>query len=361
MNSVSVIIPLYNKRPFFKACLEALCEQTVAPSEIIVIDDGSTDGSRALAHEQAARFVNTSIAYRVIEQDHRGVSAALNSGLDEATSVFVTRVDADDLVAPRWIEIMLAQDIAHKPVSIRCTHQRVSRNATQSTLAFFPADQNAPKLQPMFSDIASGSALYERLFRDADTNLMSTCGMFYVREELNRLSLRFDERLTNTEDVLFNATLFAHNKPAILVEAPLYFYRQVPQSLSKSVPSLFVAADALKKALEELAEQGTTARVAHAHRLDTLHYLCVFYSIALLDEEKNRTHTPSYRERIISARANSSIDEIFRRARLEGVMTPLASWLATLLASEQYAQLQLSARALNIARAARRSIKIYHS
>ena len=357
MNTVSVIIPLFNKRLYFEACLNALLNQTVKPSEIIVVDDGSTDGSLDFAHEQAARFENEPIAYRVIEREHLGVSAALNVGLDNATSTYVTRVDADDLVASRWLETLLNQDIAHKPVNLRCLHTRVPEHADFASVARLVNEQSAEDDSFSALEISSGNVLYGRLFAEIDTNLMSSCGMLYVREELLRFDMRFCENLSHTEDLLFNATLFAHNTPSIIINEPLYFYRQVPESLSKAPDSLFPSIALLEKKLDDLALHASTATVAKAHRSEVLHYLCWYYSIALLDEEKNRSKDPDYRERVEQAQAHSNIDDVFERANEAGVTPALAGRLYSLLKNKQYAQLQLAARTINVARTIRRTFK----
>lgn len=361
MNSVSVIIPLFNKFPYFEDCVDALIQQSVPPREIIVIDDGSTDGSRALAHQQSEKFEQSIIVYRVFEQEHQGVSAALNAGLEVASSTYVTRVDADDLVAQRWLEIMLAQDIAHKPVNIRCLHQQIPSNASRAFVAHLTEKHQSTTDITTESEIESGNVLYGHLFKNIDTNLMSACGMLYVREEILQTHTRFFEGLNHTEDLLFNATLFTHNTPSIIVGQPLYYYRQVPNSLSKAPSSLFQSIQLLEEKLEDLEKQPKTAQVAKAHRSDVLHYLSWYYCIALLEEEKNRTKNPRYSERIEQGRATSNLDEVFARAETEGVLPPLAKKLYGMLKNKQYAQLQLAARTINVARNVRRSFRLHTS
>ena len=355
MNTVSVIIPLFNKRQYLGACLDALLEQTLKPAEVIVIDDGSTDGSLDIARAYSPRFQDKSIAYRIVEGEHRGVSAALNTGIKVATSTYITRVDADDLVARDWLEGMLSQDIAHKPVNLRCLHKRVPAHADTTNI-----DHQAEKnTDNSFSatEVVSGNILFERLFGEMDTNLMSVCGMLYVRDELEQTHAQFCEELSHTEDLLFNATLYAHNTPNILVNKQLYFSRQVPGSLSKAPTSLFADISLLEEKLNELAEHAVTTTVAKAHRSDVLRYLCWYYSIALLEEEKNRSKDPSFQERIERARAHSNLDGIFAQADEAGVTPQLAGKLYDLLKNEQYAQLQLAARTINVARRIRRAFK----
>lgn len=89
---LSIIVPVYNVRSFLPGCLRSLAEQGVDDCEVILVDDGSTDGSGALCDEAAA----ANPALIVIHQPNGGLSAARNSGLRRATGDLITFVDSDD-------------------------------------------------------------------------------------------------------------------------------------------------------------------------------------------------------------------------------------------------------------------------
>ncbi|MBI4484654.1 MAG: glycosyltransferase family 2 protein [Acidobacteria bacterium] len=97
---VSVVIPNYNCARFLPETLESVFAQTCPDVEIIVVDDGSTDGSAALLERYADRV-------RVIHQENRGVSAARNRGIRESRGAFVAFLDADDLWQPEKLEKQL--------------------------------------------------------------------------------------------------------------------------------------------------------------------------------------------------------------------------------------------------------------
>jgi len=90
---VSIIVPCYNAAPWLAATLESARGQTWPYKEIIVVDDGSTDRSLEIAYE----FEDENI--RVLQQPHRGASAARNAGLAVARGDFIQFLDADDLLA----------------------------------------------------------------------------------------------------------------------------------------------------------------------------------------------------------------------------------------------------------------------
>jgi glycosyltransferase involved in cell wall biosynthesis len=96
----SVIIPLYNKAPHIAAALQSVLAQTFPPDEIIVVDDGSTDGGAEIAAAFSARGVT------LIRQSNAGVSAARNRGAKAARSAYLTFLDADDIWLPNHLETL---------------------------------------------------------------------------------------------------------------------------------------------------------------------------------------------------------------------------------------------------------------
>lgn len=91
---ISVVIPLYNKEREVGRALTSVIEQSLAPREIIVVDDGSTDGSANVVEDIIASHPDAHI--HLIRQENRGVSAARNRGVSEATGEYVALLDADD-------------------------------------------------------------------------------------------------------------------------------------------------------------------------------------------------------------------------------------------------------------------------
>ncbi len=100
---VSIIIPCHNAEPWLEATLLSALGQTWPRTEIIFVDDGSSDGSVAVARRFAARGV------RVESTPHRGASAARNHGLRIARGEFSQFLDADDILAPEKIERQVAR------------------------------------------------------------------------------------------------------------------------------------------------------------------------------------------------------------------------------------------------------------
>lgn len=101
---VSVIVPAYNAAPYLGAALASALAQTHADLEVIVVDDGSTDDTAAVAADVAARDPRV----RVLRQANQGVAAARNRALEAARGAFIAPLDADDL----WHPDKLARQLA---------------------------------------------------------------------------------------------------------------------------------------------------------------------------------------------------------------------------------------------------------
>lgn len=122
---LSVIIPIYNARDTLARCLHSIVQQMPSGMEVLLIDDGSTDGSALLADEWAAAHPQVSVYHKA----NGGLSDARNAGLRLAQGHYVTFVDADDEVAPDTYAALMAlldadgsTDVLEFPVRVRAGH-----------------------------------------------------------------------------------------------------------------------------------------------------------------------------------------------------------------------------------------------
>src|SRR5215210_3415529 len=103
MPRVSVVVPIYNVEPYLEECLESLAGQTMGDLEVVMVDDGSTDRSPAIAEAFAAR----DLRFKLVSQPNGGLSKARNTGIGHATGEFLAFVDADDVVARNAYELLV--------------------------------------------------------------------------------------------------------------------------------------------------------------------------------------------------------------------------------------------------------------
>ena len=94
---ISIIIPVYQSKKYLPACLDSIFEQSFTDWELLLIDDGSTDGSGKLCDE----YASSSKKIRVFHQENGGISAGRNTGLDHMRGEYIAFVDSDDVLISR--------------------------------------------------------------------------------------------------------------------------------------------------------------------------------------------------------------------------------------------------------------------
>lgn len=97
---VTIIVPAFNSEKYIEKCLNSILRQTYQNLEVIVVDDGSTDGTAGIIRGIAGRDHRI----RLLCEENRGTSAARNYGLEEATGEYLTFVDSDDYIARDYVE-----------------------------------------------------------------------------------------------------------------------------------------------------------------------------------------------------------------------------------------------------------------
>lgn len=126
---VSVIVPVYNVKPYLRKCLDSVVGQTYRNLEILIVDDGSTDGSGSICDE----YTSDDNRVRVIHQINKGLSEARNSGIDIATGEYILFVDGDDWIEPSTVECLLQACVENEADVSCCGHYKefVDRTTAQ--------------------------------------------------------------------------------------------------------------------------------------------------------------------------------------------------------------------------------------
>jgi glycosyltransferase involved in cell wall biosynthesis len=100
---VTIIVPIYNSEKYIKRCLDSVCAQSYTDLEIILVNDGSTDNSLNILQE----YAESDNRIKVVNQENKGVAAARNTGLRNATGDFILYVDSDDWIEKNMVQRML--------------------------------------------------------------------------------------------------------------------------------------------------------------------------------------------------------------------------------------------------------------
>ena len=100
---VSIIIPVYNVETYLERCLESICRQTYRQLEVLLVNDGSTDASAAIAR----RYADSDSRFTLYNKENGGLSSARNYGIERAAGEYMVFVDSDDYVDENYVEYLL--------------------------------------------------------------------------------------------------------------------------------------------------------------------------------------------------------------------------------------------------------------
>lgn len=121
---ISIIVPIYNSSIYLKRCIDSILNQTFKDFELLLVDDGSTDGSASICDEYAK------VDYRVhtFHQENLGQAVARNKAIDMATGDYIGFVDSDDYIHPKMFEMLFNNAENNNAVISICSHEAVSGN-----------------------------------------------------------------------------------------------------------------------------------------------------------------------------------------------------------------------------------------
>lgn len=216
---VSVIIPVYNVRPYLIEALDSTLSQTYKNLEIIIIDDGSTDGSRAICDAYAEKDDRVV----VIHQENKGLSAARNMGLDRMTGDLVAFLDPDDAYDPSFIEETVAAMMRTDADLIVC---RFTVHRTTGTLHDHRSMRVFPSIEAGLLD--RESAL--RALVDGRINF-GTWNKLYKRDLWN--GIRFPDGHVY-EDINAIIDVCSQSHTVCVIDQPLYWHRIRPGSITRT-------------------------------------------------------------------------------------------------------------------------------
>lgn len=214
--TITTIIPFYNCKDALPRMLESILAGTMLPYEIILVDDGSNDGSTDVAYNYAQKYA----FIKVLSQRHAGVSAARNLGIRDAGGYWISFLDADDYIEPDMYEQMLgaistsAQSCSNTASSVDgclCGYY-THKDGVVTPYAYSGSATLSSKeiLRLMYTDDSVRGFLFIRLFKAA---------------LLKELSFDIDIRIC--EDLLFQTKFFAtRNVRFACLPAPMYHYIQ---------------------------------------------------------------------------------------------------------------------------------------
>lgn len=234
MKKVSVIIPVYNVKEYLEECLESVLQQEFSDYEVIAIDDASTDGSGEILDEYEGRY---DIIHVYRHEKNRGLSAARNTGLDNATGKYVWFVDSDDMIAPNALEKLYQMAENMQTDIVYFNYDRLDSNRV-------PKNETAVDSLHGKWRVYSGKELLCLRAKEDIIQSETVWIKLYKAEFLKRKAIRFYEGIIH-EDVLFSFLCMMEAERIIITNEIFYYYRKretsiMAQKTHKSADSNFV-------------------------------------------------------------------------------------------------------------------------
>lgn len=240
---VSVIIPVYNVKVYLDNCISSVCNQTYENIEIIVVDDGSTDGSSQICDYWGMQDNRI----KVIHKENGGLSSARNEGLKHATGKYISFVDGDDSVDNTLFECTIPyMDRGMEMVAFGFKLTYKDKKAQEIV---FPAKEYLLNNEQEMVDFIIGPFFRHELGWNA-------CNRIFLKEYIDRYDIEFvDTKRIFAEDQLFCLCYQVHCSKIKMVDNCLYNYFQREGSIMHKSNSAknyhFAQINELSKVLNE--------------------------------------------------------------------------------------------------------------
>lgn len=213
MVEISIIVPVYNVKEYLKKCVDSLIAQTFKDIEIILVDDGSTDGSSEICDE----LLKEDERIRVIHKENGGLSDARNTGIDAARGKYIGFIDSDDYVDEHMYEILY--------------RNLKKENADISMCGMYHcyANKTTVKAKEGYQVMDGEEAI--RMCLDSRKIGATAVNRLYSVELAKKVRFPYGKR---SEDVFILVELFSRVEKVVLDLTPLYYYVHREGTISTS-------------------------------------------------------------------------------------------------------------------------------
>lgn len=297
---ISFVVPVYNVKPYLERCLESIIRTNVE-KEIILIDDGSTDGSREILEQYQQKYSYITL----VCQSNKGVSAARNVGIKLAKGKYIQFVDSDDfLLAENYSQFISLAD--NNDISIfRAQYQRIIGNKVSNgnPVLEFPNNSSI--------HICFGSHFLKEMNRKASFLPFNVLG-FYLTELLHKHHILFNEDLSIAEDAIFVFELLSATENIKVMEVlqPLYAYVLRENSCiasisAKKITDLFSAANILWNKYHHYKQENNESICDSLLRIILFQYHNAYYFYKNADNETKHSTKYLFTKNVISSLESS--------------------------------------------------------
>lgn len=209
---VSVIVPIYNAEKYLNKCVDSILCQTYSDLEVILIDDGSKDGTASICDE----YIRKDGRVVVLHKQNGGVSSARNAGLEIARGEYVVFVDSDDWVHKEYIASLVVGLNSGVDLAICAMKETTEREEVDVSV-----------LNPQYAQLDRNECFREMLYSTKIGGFL--CNKLFKKELITRA---LKENIYYSEDFVFCAQYAENIKQAVFIDIPLYYYWQNASSVT---------------------------------------------------------------------------------------------------------------------------------
>lgn len=210
IGKISVIIPVYNAEKYLEKCVNSLLKQTYGDLEIILIDDGSKDGSGALMDGYAEKDERVT----VVHKENGGVSSARNLGLQKARGEYIAFIDADDYVANDYFEVLYSEALSSGADIVCCDCEWIVDGKKYDEVKMVSKRRIVTEKSDYYFDVATQDEFYNRV----------VWGKIIKAEFAKKFS--FEKDIKYGEDTLYMFNILSLSPKCLLTEYVGYYYIQ---------------------------------------------------------------------------------------------------------------------------------------
>ena len=221
--TVSIIVPVYNAEKTIGRCIDSILGQQYTDFELLLVDDGSKDGSGAICDSYALADSRV----QVIHKENTGVSDTRNIGISRARGVYLQFLDSDDWITPDATKLLVETARDHDCDLVisdfyRVVGERVSRKGDIDEDRVLTREEYAAHMMEQPADFYYG-VLWNKLYR---------------RDIVESHRLRMDPELSWCEDFMFNLGYIRHAQRFYALQVPIYYYVKTKGSLASQSLSI---------------------------------------------------------------------------------------------------------------------------
>ena len=212
---ISIIVTCYNTVKYIDSCLASIKTQSFKDFEVLVVDDGSTDGSSEIID----KYVAEDNRFKLFRTEHVGFPLAKNIGLDNAKGDYIIFLDSDDVAFPHWLYLLYTTATNYKADITTCQYAMVNN-----------IPENIPSNLPRNVPVTEYS--YTKMILLYHNSCLSFMWNKLIKRELYEGIRHVDQLALSDVSVMYK--IFDRADKVVQVRVPLVFYRQHNESMSST-------------------------------------------------------------------------------------------------------------------------------